>query len=32
MKTKKQAIAYLNSLEGKFLDFDGAFGLILQPN
>lgn len=29
MKTKKQAIAYLNSLEGKFLDFDGAFGLIL---
>ena len=29
MKTKKQAVAYLNSLEGKFLDFDGAFGLIL---
>ena len=29
MITKKQAIAYLNSLEGKFLDFDGAFGLIL---
>ena len=29
MKTKKQAIAYLNSLEGKFLDFDGSFGLIL---
>lgn len=26
MKTKKQALAYLNSLEGKFLDFDGAFG------
>lgn len=29
MKTQKQAVAYLNSLEGKFLDFDGAFGLIL---
>ena len=29
MKTQKQAVAYLNSLAGKFLDFDGAFGLIL---
>ena len=29
MKTKKQAITYLNSLEGKFLDFDGAYGLII---
>ena len=26
MKTKKQALAYLKSLEGKLLDFDGQYG------
>ncbi|MBO3062704.1 N-acetylmuramoyl-L-alanine amidase [Mammaliicoccus fleurettii] len=26
MKTQAQAIKYLNSLEGKFVDFDNAFG------
>lgn len=27
--TKKEALAYIKSLEGKGWDFDGAFGLIL---
>ena len=27
--TKKEALAYIKSFEGKGWDFDGAFGLIL---
>ena len=27
MKTQKQAVDYLKSLEGKFVDFDGWYGL-----
>ena len=27
--TKKEALAYIKSLEGKGWDFDGAYGLIL---
>ncbi|RIL35965.1 CHAP domain-containing protein, partial [Staphylococcus gallinarum] len=25
-KTKKEAVAYLKSLEGKYLDYDGWYG------
>ena len=27
--TKKEAIAYIKTLEGKGWDFDGAYGLII---
>ena len=27
MKTQKQAVDYLKTLEGKFVDFDGWYGL-----
>lgn len=29
MKTQKQSVDYLKTLEGKFVDFDGWYGLTL---